>query len=62
MGYLCKGPYEEHLGEIILNWSQQFSKILFKDYFSIFSSGGHFFQWSKTIWEIRAEKHLCENF
>ena len=35
-------PYEEHLGEIILNLSKQFRRILsFKD-FSILSSGGLF--------------------
>ena len=33
--------------------------------FSIFSSGGHFFQWSRTILEILVEgppeEYFCEN-
>ena len=36
-----KGPYEEHLGEIILNMDKQIGRCGIKD-FSIFRSGGHF--------------------
>ena len=39
----------KHLGKIILKLGQE--KISFK-YFSIFSSGRHFVQWSKTLLEI----------
>ena len=63
LSYFGWGPYEEHLGEIILNLGQQFSRILsYKDIF-IFSSGGQF------CWEERNrfdnfgrgpyEEHLC---
>ena len=48
-------PYEEHLGEIILNLDQQFRRCYLKD-FSNFSYGSHFVQWSGTVCAILAER------
>ena len=54
-GQFGRGPYEEHLDEIILNLGQQFSMRFCLRIFSIFSSAGHFVWRSRTIWVILVE-------
>ena len=48
-----KGSPKEHFCEIILKSGQE---IAFKG-FSIFSSGGHFVQWSRTFFAILVKGH-----
>ena len=49
-----KGPYEEHLSDIILKFGQAVQLMLFNE-FSNFSSGGHFVWQSRTVWAILEE-------
>ena len=55
LGHLCnfgRGYYEEHFAKLFLKFGPQVQEaILFKD-ISIFSSGGHFGQWSRTFCAI----------
>ena len=55
-----RGYYEEHFCEIILNLYQWFRRCLFK-IFLIWSSGGPFVQWSRSICAILVEGIMRNN-
>ena len=54
LGNFDRGPYEEHLCDIILKFGQAVQLMLFNE-FSIFSSGGHFVWHCGTVWTILVE-------
>ena len=63
LNHLCnfgRGYQEEQFCEIILNMDQWFRRCLLK-IFLIWSSGGHFVQWSKTICAILVEGSIRNN-
>ena len=60
LGKFSRGPYEEHLDEIIWNLAPQFRSRL--KFFSSFSSGGHFLHRSGTFGHFGEDlmRNICD--
>ena len=56
-----RGHHEEQFCKIILNLDQLFRRCCSKT-FLIYSSGGPFIQWSRTICVVKIEGNMRNNF